>query len=1078
MEGETGSGVENLEPLTELGDELTLGDIDEMLQFVSNQAGEFPDLFEDQFISGFPGPETTDQSHQRTSYAQQFQPAAPQPPAPQTPAVATPQRLAPLPLQPRLPAQVQPQQQTVVIAPTFTSTQTRIIQQPLIYQTPTTSFQVFQPQVQSLMTSPQVHPVAVQTLQTQRLLTQSGAGTIQTLAPATATVQTVSPQVQQVPVLVQPQIIKTDSLVLTTLKTDGSPVVAAVQNPALTTLTAPIQTAALQMPVCFFLFCLRERDGLYRTGMWETFHCNRRHYIGPGCERCFVVMGGSVRDYIGPGRRKHFTVTGGSVRDYIGPGCGTCFTVMEGSMRDYIGLQRGKLHCNGWEREGLYWIGTWETFHYQQFFTVLELILRGDSMHKSGVLKKAIDYIKYLQQTNHRLRQENMALKLANQKNIPLFQVKEDPDSPATLGMLDRSRVLLCTLTFLCLSFNPLTSLLEGGAPQGQEALHHRSGRSMLGFNTTEGPSSWLDWMFPTLILWLLNSVVVLGVFVKLLVHGEPVMRLHSRSSIVFWRRRKQAELDLVQGDFAAAAVKLQACLSMLGRALPTSRLDLACSLFWNLIRYGLQRLGLVRWMLRRTGGYQEEARTSAREAALVYHKLHQLHVTGKAQSSFDAFDLNLALSAVNLAECAEAKVIPRVLAEIYVTAAITLKTRFRGSLRFLVCYFLRQAQQLCQSERTSVPDSLPWLLHPLGHRFFMECDWSLCSTARDGLYSVSGNPADPLVQVQRAFCENLLERAVHSLLNPEDGATVATDNSCEFSGTLQYLQLMKSYADSGGTVAPGCGGACTGSDPVCRWWCSVVMMAVCWLQGDDSALRSLSPEVERIPKSLETVKSPLWKATFHVCKAMQASLLAKADGHQSALYQCKRASIFLWSSLSVSSGASSSSPLSKAVQLLTCDLLLSVRTSLWQKQATCSGQASAAELAGFQRDLSSLRKLRQSFRPAHCKLFLHEATVRLMAGASPTRTHQLLEHSLRRRAVQSNKHGVYWSPAGQRERAAAILLACRHLPLSFLSSPGQRVVLLAEAARTLEKVGDRRSFKDCQQMLVKLGGGTTIAAS
>lgn len=38
--------------------------------------------------------------------------------------------------------------------------------------------------------------------------------------------------------------------------------------------------------------------------------------------------------------------------------------------------------------------------------------------------------------------------------------------------------------------------------------------------------------------------------------------------------------------------------------------------------------------------------------------------------------------------------------------------------------------------------------------------------------------------------------------------------------------------------------------------------------------------------------------------------------------------------------------------------------------------------------------------------MFLHEATVRLMAGASPTRTHQLLEHSLRRRTSQNSKHG------------------------------------------------------------------------
>jgi sterol regulatory element-binding transcription factor 2 len=37
-------------------------------------------------------------------------------------------------------------------------------------------------------------------------------------------------------------------------------------------------------------------------------------------------------------------------------------------------------------------------------------------MHKSGVLRKAIDYIKYLQQVNHKLRQENLAHKM-NSKN-------------------------------------------------------------------------------------------------------------------------------------------------------------------------------------------------------------------------------------------------------------------------------------------------------------------------------------------------------------------------------------------------------------------------------------------------------------------------------------------------------------------------------------------------------------------------------------------------------------------------------------------------------------------------------------
>uniref|UniRef100_A0A8C0JLI5 Sterol regulatory element binding transcription factor 2 n=1 Tax=Canis lupus dingo TaxID=286419 RepID=A0A8C0JLI5_CANLU len=276
--GELGD-LETMETLTELGDELTLGDIDEMLQFVSNQVGEFPDLFSEQLCSSFPsgggggggngsgsaGGGVGDPAMSR-SFSQvplpAFSPAAasPQAPALQVKAppttVPTPPRATPV-LQPRpqppAPPPAQLPQQTVMITPTFsTAPQTRIIQQPLIYQNAATSFQVLQPQVQSLVTSSQVQPVTiqqqVQTVQAQRVLTQTANGTLQTLAPAT--VQTVAaPQVQQVPVLVQPQIIKTDSLVLTTLKTDGSPVMAAVQNPALTALTTPIQTAALQVPV-------------------------------------------------------------------------------------------------------------------------------------------------------------------------------------------------------------------------------------------------------------------------------------------------------------------------------------------------------------------------------------------------------------------------------------------------------------------------------------------------------------------------------------------------------------------------------------------------------------------------------------------------------------------------------------------------------------------------------------------------------------------------------------------------------------------------------------------------------------
>ncbi|XP_078388179.1 sterol regulatory element-binding protein 2 isoform X2 [Cetorhinus maximus] len=1100
---------ENMDPsLSDFSEGLNFGDIDEMLQFVNGQVGDFPDLFDEQFSSGLTGCDKLDQPpvtlqqqqqqlvqqqvqlQQQQLLQQQVQPST-SPALPQTPSSAS-QRTTPA-LQPRPPAQTQPPQQTFMITSNFTSTptQTRFIQQPLLTYQNQGGFSVLQPQIQNLVTSPQVQPITfqqqVQGLSTHRMLTSATTvGTIQTLTPGTTTtVQTLSPQVQQVPVLVQPQLIKTDSLVLTTLKADRSPVLAAMQNPTITTLATPVQTTALQVPT------LVSSNGTILTTV--------------------PMMVGSdkvpIKQIVGNGKAPVEGLKEGEKR--------TTHNIIEKRYRSSIN---------------------------DKIIELKDLVMGTEAkMNKSGVLRKAIDYIKYLQQTNHKLRQENMTLKIANQKNkglkateisslldvdvdlktddfkshllimspppsdsgspgtfspcsidsepgSPLLDeamVKEEPLSPPTLGMLDSSRILLCTITFLCLSFNPLTLLFERRAHSATVEDSGHYGRSMLGIESADS-KGWFDWMLPTLILWLVKGVIVLSVFIKLFIYGEPITRLHSQSSVTFWRHRKQADLDLSRGAFTAAAGNLQTCLLALGRALPASRLDLACSLCWNIIRHSVQKLMFTRWLLKWTRGFQqeaqlqEEAKMSARDAALVYHKLHQLQLTDKlVQSPVRA--ISLALSAVNLAECAEEKIPQSLMAEIYVTAAICLKTNFGGRLTFLARYFLRRAQHVCQSPGGSDPGTQHWLFHPLGCQFFVECDWSLKSAPRESLFSSLRNP-DPVAQVNQAFCENLLERAVYSLLKPE------TEETGEFCNAFEYLQLLNTCADTARSLTQAFATdaslrTTTGPDPVSKWWTAVVTFAVYWLQGDDSKAKGLSTKVERIPKSLQMSESPLPKAILHVYKAMQASLLGKRDAHQTTFMHCERASGYLWNTLTVSSPHQDTN-LHKAVQLLVCDILLSIRTTLWQKQANSSQavgetyQASSLELKGFQRDLSSLRKLGQTFKPAHRKMFLHEATVRLMAGASPTRTHQLLEHSLRRRTSHPIQQGELDALPGQRERATAILLACRHLPLSFLSSPGQRAVMLAEAARTLEKLGDKRSVSDCQQVIMKLGSGTTIAAS
>ncbi|XP_036152157.1 sterol regulatory element-binding protein 1 isoform X7 [Myotis myotis] len=689
-----------------------------------------------------------------------------------------------------------------------------------------------------------------------------------------------------------------------------------------------------------------------------------------------------------------------------------------------------------------------------------------------------------------------------SEPDSPVFedsQAKPEPPPPAhSRGLLDRSRLALCALLFLCLSCNPLASLLGSWAlpgPLDATSTHQGSGRSVLGTEDREGPG-WAPRLLPPLV-WLTNGLLALGSLALLFVYGEPVTRPHSGPAVHFWRHRKQADLDLARGDCAQASQQLQLALRALGRPLPTCPLDLACSLLWNLLRHLLQRLWLGRWLAGRAGGLQRDcalqadARASARDAALAYHRLHQLLATGKyAGGRLTA--ANLALSALNLAECAGDAVSAATLAEIYAAAALTVKTHLPRALHFLTRLFLSSARQACLAQSGAVPIALQWLCHPVGHRFFVDGDWAVGSPPRESLYSSAGNPVDPLAQVTQLFREHLLERALNCVAQPSPSPASA-DGDREFSDALGYLQLLHSCSDAAG--APACSfstgssmAAATGTDPVATWWASLTAVVAHWRRQDEEAAARLYPLVERLPRALQESERPLPRAALLSFKAARALLgRRKTEASPASLALCEKASGYLQDSLAITTAGSS---IDKAMQLLLCDLLLGARTSLWLRQQPSApaqaaqgqgsgAQASALELRGFQRDLSGLRRLAQSFQPAMRRVFLHEATARLMAGASPTRTQQLLDRSLRKRAGACGKGGaaeVELRP--RREHAEALLLASCCLPPCLLAVPGQRVGMLAEAERMLEKLGDRRLLHDCQQMLMRLGGGTTVTSS
>uniref|UniRef100_A0A8C6XWI2 Sterol regulatory element-binding protein 1 n=1 Tax=Naja naja TaxID=35670 RepID=A0A8C6XWI2_NAJNA len=740
-------------------------------------------------------------------------------------------------------------------------------------------------------------------------------------------------------------------------------------------------------------------------------------------------------------------------------------------------------------------------------------------LNKSAILRKAIDYIRYLKQTNQKLKGENMALKMAAQKNKSLKDLvatcggnmedpaegmklmealtpppsdagspshssplsfggisgtDSEPDSPSceeakvkpeyqgppsgSLGMLDRSRLALCTFVFLCLSFNPLSSLLGGvGLGGSSEASgHDGSKRSIL-----------FQWLLPTLVFWMINLLIVGAAFVRLFIYGEPITRPHSESSVIFWR-----QADLALGDFAQASQNLWTALKALRRPLPTSNLDLTCSLLWNLIRHILQRLWVGRWLASRAGGFfrdqelKADVRKSACDAALVYHRLHQLHMTGKHVAGHLSA-INMALSAVNLAECAGDAISVATLAEVYVAAALRVKTSLHHCCHFLARFFLSSARQVLLSHHGTVPPALQWLCHPVGHRFFVDGDWAVKSSPRESIYSSTSHPANPLAQVTQLFREHLLEKALSCV-------------SREFSDALEYLHFLNSCADTVPSPTPSIStnmDLATGTDPVSHWWASVVAMAIHGLQADEEAMERLYPLVEFMPRVLQVSENPLPRAALHTFKA--ARVLGKED---SSLGQCDKAGEYLRDSLG---GNATPSAIDRAVQFLLCDLLLITRTRFWQQQMQGAPphraryQASALELRGFQQDLSTLRRLAQADQPAMHRVFLHEATARLMTRASPTRTHQLLDRSLRRRGPSTTKGaGEQESRPTAREQAEALQLACSYLPPALLLGAGQRGGMLAEAARSLEKLGDKWTFHECQQMIVRLSSGSTVTSS
>ncbi|KAH8335320.1 hypothetical protein KR074_011886 [Drosophila pseudoananassae] len=671
-------------------------------------------------------------------------------------------------------------------------------------------------------------------------------------------------------------------------------------------------------------------------------------------------------------------------------------------------------------------------------------------------------------------------------------------------GMATQSRLGLCMFMFAIMAINPFKTFLQGrqfGRFGDDDLGGELSGqrRSILSYDV-DGGDGFPAWQHSSFI-WLMNLTLIIGCLIKLLVYGDP--QLDTQSDI-YWQHKQRAEAHFSQGQAAQAYAGYLNCLHMFGLSLPATRLECYLQTTWQFIRFAFHRLWLGRVLSRRTGGLfsnaanRKQALASARELALLFNRLNQLQLTGNGNGSGNG--VMMALYASNMAEVAQNLLTPRETICIHVMTALRMKRSAPKWLQQLFArYYMSRARQECGRTRaTEQTQELRWAFTLYGYRYcsthIFNYDLSE-SSEQDDFFTRLRNPCDPTAHVLKQYREHLLFKAIQCLVGAghKSGGVPASSVGGEaeqlqqqqqHSGTivsnvLKYTSLLRDtlWADEDEL------------DTNVVWWANVLEIAVHWLLGEDTLAEKLYDGIKQVPVKFQqnNESDHLPKALHAVLRAKMILLMNNGNNLDKRLKQsinslCDESSAQLQECLTVNR-IQNAKTIKLLFQLLTCDWLLETRTAMWELEHMNMDddgfyQVPGDELEKFQTDLNSLRSIVENIPNAQSRIYLYEAVCRLMAGASPCPTQQLLDRSLRSRYAHSSifcgskDRRQQNFEGGERERAAAMYVACKYLPPALLSSPGERAGMLAEAAKTLEKVGDKRKLKECYQLMKSLGSG------
>lgn len=728
-------------------------------------------------------------------------------------------------------------------------------------------------------------------------------------------------------------------------------------------------------------------------------------------------------------------------------------------------------------------------------------------LHKSQILKKAIDLIRYLQGQNASLRAEVSSYRLYEKSSrpeepkladiynfegarapshgrmVPLSPPLSDscspqntpessnPSSPDSHSDMDTEEgyrpggggLILLALVLGVVVLSPTSLLPSLGGIRGYQPDQAKGTRSL--FSTDAGEDGW---DYSSLFSCVVSVVMMMLISVRVLVYTEPVFSSTSGRAKAFAKHVEHANAAIKKGDYPIAYEEYQRSLAVVGRGLPNSYMSVALGLVSQSAKFSLQRLPLLARLdsLLAVGLYlskeaRQDIRNNLRKVAQVYLSLNNLHLMQVPNPSGNGlFDhlLGLYLSLANMTVASTSRAARTHLSAMLFSGAL----RARCSLpvgavwRFLATASAWQLQR-CHGDH----DNRALRLLLTDARKFLNSNAPHYKQGRLPLLSSQQPKNEPTLHLLALYREAGLASCVATLLCP--------GNAEGDAGTKDVIGICQQLRQH--------------DDPVSTWWCQLLSTCSHWLldEGAESEACLASLLANPLPAALQA--NPLPRAVLAALKARHDCYLFSGytgDNEvcgkellspQKLVAQCSSASQLLSQSvaLSVPGEGKAAHNVVQLLQVLACDWLLTGRRVLWQPINASPLHLAPPPLAlleNFTQDLATLRKLTNSVPSAVSRVCVHEAALRIMVGASPGRTQMLLERSLKQSSNQSRvicrKDRGMGSAPGEREHATALMLASQHLPQQLLATTEERTGMLADAATALDKIGDKRTLREC----------------